>query len=81
MKNDFKVGDTIRILKPTTEQKNDYGPGWALEMEEYIDKLATIIHKSSHNGHWFLLDIDHGEFWWDSINLEKSILNNQLVWI
>lgn len=75
MKNDFKVGDTIRILKPTTEQKNDYGPGWALEMDKYVDKIATI----THNHHWFLLDIDDGEFWWDSINFEKIISNNQLV--
>ena len=77
MKNDFKVGDTIRILKPTTEQKNDYGPGWALEMDKYVNKLATITYKN----HWFLLDIDNGEFYWDSINFEKSIPNNQLVQI
>ena len=77
MKNDFKVGDTIRILKPTTEQKNDYGPGWALEMDQYVNKLATITYKN----HWFLLDIDNGEFYWDSISFEKSIPNNQLVWI
>ena len=75
MKKDFKVGDRIRILKPTTEQKNDYGPGWALEMDTYVNKLATI----TYSGQWFLIDIDDGEFWWDAINFEKSISNNQLV--
>ena len=77
MKNDFKIGDTIRILKPTPEQKKNYGPTLVSGMDKYIGKTAII----TKNDVWLRIDIDNGAYVWGPINFEKSISNNQLVWI
>lgn len=71
----LKVGDKV-IIKSAGEIEEiihyyNHGPGFAGEMEEFCNKPAKIVKIDDRDQKWFLLDIDHRTWVWDSKWLEK----------